>query len=142
MGRLNIAVCAVAVIAVGILLAGMSNANVEDYARVPFSPLNPAIQHATILFGGDMMFERSIRVAMEKKGGDYVFSCIRDVLQSADLVVANLEGPITSHASKSVGSKVGGGGNYTFTFPTSTADLLFRHNIRIVNLGNNPLASR
>jgi poly-gamma-glutamate synthesis protein (capsule biosynthesis protein) len=53
------------------------------------------------------------------------------------LVVANLEGPITNEASKSVGTAPGAAGNYTFTFPTSTAQLLFSYNIRMVNLGNN-----
>lgn len=92
---------------------------------------------AEILFGGDMLFDRSIRTTMDEKGGDFIFSCIAQTLRDADIVVANLEGPITSTSSKSVGSPVGGEWNYTFTFPTSTASLLARHNIRLVNLGNN-----
>lgn len=92
---------------------------------------------AHIVVGGDMMFDRSIRTTLEAKGGDYLFSCVEPLLSSADVVVANLEGPITSNPSKSVGSAVGGLNNYTFTFPTTTADLLRRHNIWIVNIGNN-----
>lgn len=92
---------------------------------------------ADILFGGDMMFDRTIRTTMEEKGGDFIFSCIDHVLQNADMVVANLEGPITSFASKSVDTSVGGEWNYTFTFPTLTAGLLARHNVRLVNIGNN-----
>lgn len=92
---------------------------------------------ANILFGGDMMFDRTIRTTMEEKGGDFIFSCIDHVLQNADMVVANLEGPITSFASKSVETSVGGEWNYTFTFPTLTAGLLARHNVRLVNIGNN-----
>ena len=83
------------------------------------------------------MFDRSIRVAMQEKGDDHVFSCLPDSLWDADLVVANLEGPITSHASISVGSSIGSPENTTFTFSTSTAELLARHNITLVNLGNN-----
>ncbi|KKW19973.1 MAG: Capsule biosynthesis protein CapA [Parcubacteria group bacterium GW2011_GWA2_51_10] len=90
-----------------------------------------------ILFVGDMLFDRSIRQAMEKFGGDFIFSCIASTLAEADAVVANLEGPITSNASMSIGSKPGGPNNYTFTFPLSTAALLARHNITVVNLGNN-----
>lgn len=104
--------------------------NVRDMVSAPS-------HEATILFGGDMMFDRSIRTTTEEKGGDFLFSCIDTTLRDADLVVANLEGPITNHESKSVGSEVGGDGNYTFTFPTSTAELLKRHNIALVNLGNN-----
>ncbi len=92
---------------------------------------------ATVLFGGDMMFDRTVRSTIEAKGGDYIFSCINEVLHNNDLVVANLEGPITSNPSKSVGTIPGGEGNYTFTFPISTASLLYRHNIRLVNIGNN-----
>lgn len=94
--------------------------------------------HATVLFAGDMMFDRSVRTVAEEKGGDFLFSCIDPVLQEGnDLVVANLEGPITTFPSQSVGSEVGGPDNYTFTFPTSTAALLLAHHIELVNLGNN-----
>lgn len=92
---------------------------------------------AEVLFGGDLMFDRSVRVAMREKGDDHAFSCFPTDFWDADLVVANLEGPITSHASVSVGSSVGAPENTTFTFPTSTAELLWRHNIMLVNLGNN-----
>ncbi len=102
------------------------------------STLSPfSTSHATVLFGGDMMFDRTIRIAMQEKGGDFIFSCIDEVLKDSDLVVANLEGPITSNPSVSVGTVPGGEGNYTFTFPPGTAALLFAHNIRMVNLGNN-----
>lgn len=111
-------------------------ASEADYQRPIVHTAAPE-SRATIIFGGDMMFDRSIREAMQRHGDDYVFSCIKDLLIDADLVVANLEGPITSHASKSIGTKVGGEGNYTFTFPTSAAMLLARHNIRLVSIGNN-----
>jgi len=98
-------------------------------------PLKPA--RATILFGGDMIFDRSVRRVINVKGGDFIFSCIDGVLEDADLVVANLEGPITEHASVSASSTPGDAFNYTFTFPPSTAELLYAHNIRVVNVGNN-----
>lgn len=97
----------------------------------------PAPKEAVIIFGGDMMFDRSIRLAAEREGGDFIFSCITDTFDDADVVVANLEGPITSNDSVSVGSTPGDTNNFTFTFPTSTAGLLKRHNVGIVNLGNN-----
>jgi poly-gamma-glutamate synthesis protein (capsule biosynthesis protein) len=84
-----------------------------------------------------MMFDRTIRTAIEQKGGDYVFSCLDPLLKSADIVVANLEGPVTDHASVSQNSAPGDGNNFTFTFPPSTAALLYAHNVRLVNLGNN-----
>lgn len=93
--------------------------------------------HAHIVFGGDMMFDRSIRKAADVHGGDYLFSCLDGTFSKADLVVANLEGPITASSSVSVDSLPGDGNNYTFTFPTSTASLLYRHNVRLVSIGNN-----
>lgn len=92
---------------------------------------------AHITFGGDMLFDRSIRAAMGKKGGGFIFSCIDGVLTKADFVVANLEGPITAFESRSLDTEPGSPDNLTFTFPTSTAPLLFAHNIKLVNLGNN-----
>ncbi len=102
-------------------------------------PASSVPKPATILFVGDMMFDRYIRQVAERNGGDYIFSCegVGSLLQSVDLVVGNLEGPVTKNDSKSVGTKEGDAGHFTFTFPTSTATLLFRHNIRMVNLGNN-----
>jgi poly-gamma-glutamate synthesis protein (capsule biosynthesis protein) len=108
------------------------NIEIEDDKKV-----NEASSTVKILFVGDMMFDRRIREITEKTGGDYIFSCIDDLLKSVDLVVGNLEGPITKNKSVSKGSVVGSSDNYRFTFPITTAELLFRHNIRAVTLGNN-----
>ena len=97
----------------------------------------PRAPEAVVLFGGDMMFDRSIRLAAEREGEDFVLACLDPVLSQADLVVANLEGPITAAPSVSATSIIDTPENFTFTFPLSTADLLARHNIRMVNIGNN-----
>jgi poly-gamma-glutamate synthesis protein (capsule biosynthesis protein) len=95
-------------------------------------------QTVKILFGGDMMFDRHIRQVAEKNGGyGFLFAKIDDLLKSEDLVVANLEGPITSQLSKSVGSRMGEASNYVFTFDPGVADTLKDRNIGVVNLGNN-----
>jgi poly-gamma-glutamate synthesis protein (capsule biosynthesis protein) len=100
-------------------------------------PERAPVPSASIIFGGDLMFDRYIRQVSDVVGGDYPFSCIDGVLQDADLVVANLEGPITDNPSRSIGTASGAADNYVFTFPPATAALLARHNIKIVNLGNN-----
>lgn len=96
-----------------------------------------APKSATILFGGDMMFDRTIRTVTLRKGSDYIFSCIDPLLQRQDLVVANLEGPISPNTSLSVFTVPGDVNNMTFTFPLSTGELLYKHNIRMLNIGNN-----
>ena len=138
MPRLIPAVAATLVLgATGAMLAGVP-ANERSFTRAEYPSMAWTMQPAVaVIFGGDMMFDRTIRQAMASHGDDYVFSCVADLLRSADLVVANLEGPITSHESVSEDSEPGDGLNYTFTFPTSTASLLARHNIRLVSLGNN-----
>src|SRR3989344_3668665 len=90
-----------------------------------------------VFFVGDMSFDRYIRQIAERKGEDFLFSCIGDFLKEADLVVGNLEGSITNKPSVSKGSIVGSPDNFTFTFPTTTAKLLKKNNIKLVNLGNN-----
>ncbi|OHA87002.1 MAG: hypothetical protein A3A96_03630 [Candidatus Zambryskibacteria bacterium RIFCSPLOWO2_01_FULL_39_39] len=90
-----------------------------------------------ILFVGDMFFDRYIRQVGESKGEDFIFYCISNFLKDSSLVVGNLEGPITDSPSVSQGTVVGSPENYVFTFPPSTAKLLARNNIKIVNLGNN-----
>ena len=127
-----------------ILAFAFAAALFPSLASAPIAPNTPALSvralpqpRATIIFGGDMMFDRTVRTAMEKNGDDFIFSCIDPVLADADLVVANLEGPITSHASVSATSSPEDEYNYTFTFPVSTASLLRRHGIGMVNIGNN-----
>ncbi len=99
-------------------------------------------KEVTVIAVGDMMFDRYIRQVANKKGEEFLFSCIDPLLKKADLVIGNLEGPITTLPSTSMGTRVGSPENYYFTFPTTTAALLFRHNIKLVNIGNNHISNQ
>ena len=90
-----------------------------------------------ILFVGDMMFDRYIRQIAEKKGSDSIFAGAIKILSENDLVVGNLEGPITDKPSVSVGSEIGAHDNYIFTFSPSIAADLWKNNIKLVSIGNN-----
>jgi gamma-polyglutamate biosynthesis protein CapA len=94
-----------------------------------------------MLFVGDIFFDRYIRKVMDNKGEDYIFSCINEFLNEHDVVVGNLEGPITDFASLSLGSEIGSPNNFVFTFPPKSASLLYKNNIKIVNLGNNHIGN-
>ncbi len=84
------------------------------------------------------MFDRYIRQVAIRQGNDFVFAPgLRERMQSADAVIANLEGPITDHPSKSIGSIIGSRENYIFSFDSSWAQTLKANNISVVNLGNN-----
>jgi gamma-polyglutamate biosynthesis protein CapA len=90
-----------------------------------------------ILFLGDMMFDRYIRQVAEKHGYNFLFQGTDNLLKGNDLVVGNLEGPITDNQSKSVNTEFGSRENYIFTFDPQTADTLKNHNINLVDIGNN-----
>jgi poly-gamma-glutamate synthesis protein (capsule biosynthesis protein) len=96
---------------------------------------------ARIFAAGDMLFDRNIRYLSGLYGEDHPFSCIDELIKTADFAVANLEGPITEHTSKSIGSVPGSPDNYFFTFPTTTAALLNRHHFEVVGIGNNHITN-
>ncbi len=106
------------------------------YAGAPFTAA-PRPREARVLFGGDMMFDRTVRAAAQESGYDFIFSCIREELARADLMVANLEGPITERLSVSLGSRVGEPGNTRFTFAPATATALRSAGVGVVSLANN-----
>jgi len=94
--------------------------------------------YVQILFTGDLMFDRGIRYYANKNGGNnFIFKKISPTLAENDLVVSNLEGPITANKSVSSGTVPGSTNNYFFTFDPSVAETLFKQNIKLVDLGNN-----
>lgn len=92
---------------------------------------------ARVLIVGDLLYDRSVRTAADAKGDDFIFSCLADSFAQYDLVIANLENPVTDNPSVSVGTTPASPNNYRFTAPVRVADVLARHNIRAVTIGNN-----
>lgn len=90
-----------------------------------------------LLVLGDMMFDRGIRAQTNARGFEYVFGPATTTFAQYDLVVANLEGPITTYKSKTVlaGNKAVPG--FQFTFATSTATALKQSGIDMISLANN-----
>ncbi len=91
----------------------------------------------TILIGGDIMFDRHVRQLGEKNGYGSLFAPIVSFLKKADIVVANLEGPITSNPSKTLFPSGQTGKELVFTFAPETAKVLADAGITIVSLANN-----
>lgn len=116
-------------------ISGFFTLNVENGSSA--HTMSSIGRKVSVLFGGDMQFDRYIRSVTEKRGGAFVFDELRSALQKVDLVVANLEGSITDQKSVSETSAEGAHDNYVFTFPPETAALLKRENIALVNIGNN-----
>ncbi|MEN9912943.1 MAG: hypothetical protein RLY66_351 [Candidatus Parcubacteria bacterium] len=103
--------------------------------------VNPAVpeprKRITLMLGGDIMFDRAIRGIGERNGYDSLFdSSIKDLFKKADLVIANLEGPITNKPSKTlVNGKTTD--SFSFTFPSEATEALASAGISILSLANN-----
>ncbi len=94
-----------------------------------------------ILILGDMMFDRGVRSQINSKGFEYVFGSATTTFSEYDLVIANLEGPITSSASKTVLENNTAIPGFQFTFPLGTARALKDAGIDMVSLANNHTAN-
>lgn len=123
-------------------LTGTSPTNATDPTHTAASATNRELTTAKpikIMFGGDVMFDRYIRQTSHTHPRQYSYPLLdlQPLLRQQDLVVVNLEGPITNNASLSLGSKIGSQRNYIFTFDPAVASALNQANIKLVNLGNN-----
>lgn len=90
-----------------------------------------------LAFVGDIMLDRYIRAMAETKGYDFIFASTTPLWGDSDIVIGNLEGPITKHASKSRDTVTGVPDNYVFTFAPESSEALSRAGIRVVSLANN-----
>lgn len=92
----------------------------------------------SLLFLGDIMLDRGVRSKINKTGADEVYVNFTKKLSTPyTYTIANLEGPITSWPSKTIGPDGKGVPGFTFTFPTSSANQIKESGIDIVNLANN-----
>lgn len=94
----------------------------------------------TMLFTGDIMLGRYIKILREKNGGDYPFTYMPEVIDSVktaldtdeiDIIAGNLEGPITNSTYVNPGTAM------IFNFDPETADLLAKAGFTTLNMANN-----
>lgn len=84
-----------------------------------------------LVFFGDIMLGRYVRTLMDRNSMDYPFENMdADYLSSADLLIANLEGPI---AEKEINTSKG----IAFRFKPDIAPLLKKYHFDILSLANN-----
>ncbi len=91
----------------------------------------------TIMIGGDVMLDRLMRRIGTKKGYDYLFSSVAPLFKTADIVIANLEGPITINPSKTLLPNGTMTSSLLFTFAPSSAKALSNAGITAISLANN-----
>ncbi|MFA5925930.1 MAG: CapA family protein [Parcubacteria group bacterium] len=140
------------------LLVFLNRENGKDFSSEKILPNDPAKSGGRnmeekvfprhpikLLFAGDMMFDRYIREAAGKYGrGDYAYALepLKNELARYDLVVGNLEGPITKNESVSQDSAMDEKKNLIFTFDPAVANVLSENNIKTVSLGNNHILNQ
>lgn len=93
----------------------------------------------TMIFTGDIMLGRYIATLIEKNGADFPFTYMPEIINEAkqrlevdelDLIVGNLEGPITDYTSNS-------GKSISFHFEPSTAEMLKKAGFTTLSMANN-----
>ena len=94
----------------------------------------------SILFTGDIMLDRYVETLMDRSGGEFPFTYMPEIITTIeqklevnqlDLVVGNLEGPITNAAYQNNGSDM------IFNFEPSVVDLLKRAGFTTFSMANN-----
>lgn len=122
----------------------IQNANVSSVDNINSIPTvisptpTPKPQSSlTIMIGGDLMLDRGIRLVGEKYGYNSLFATVTPLFEQADIVVANLEGPITSNKSKTVLSNGKTNKEMLFTFNPKSVKALASSSIDVVSLANN-----
>ena len=90
-----------------------------------------------ILILGDMMFDRGVRSKINTSGFAEIFGPATTTFAEYDLVVANLEGPISTYKSKTILDNNKSISGFQFTFATGTAKALKDAGIDMVSLANN-----
>lgn len=104
---------------------------------VSFSQTPTSTENFSVLFIGDMMFDRGVRNTANKKGFGYIFGDSPKIFAGNNLIVGNLEGPITDFQSKTLLSNGSMPSDLIFTFPPETAAALKQNGIGLVSLANN-----
>jgi poly-gamma-glutamate synthesis protein (capsule biosynthesis protein) len=104
----------------------------QSVVILPASPVIVATPTSTILFVGDMMFDRYVRrFITEAQDPLLPFARTASTIQEADLAIGNLEGPISDRGTKQ-------GSEYSFRFePVGTINALKYAGFDVVNLANN-----
>ncbi len=112
---------------------------VGSFVSYMFTPKNDVQEKSdvvTVSFVGDMMFDRYVREQAEKNGYDDIFSKTLPLFLNTDVLLGNLEGPITNFKTVSDWRNVDAN-HYKFTFATSVAKTLSNVGFNVVFLSNN-----
>jgi poly-gamma-glutamate synthesis protein (capsule biosynthesis protein) len=108
------------------------NSQKETSAEIKSEIISPINNKTTLVFVGDMMFDRGVKTSVNNNfGGDYskLFDNIVEI-KNADILFGNLEGPVSD-----VGNKVGS--IYSFRMNPNVLDAIKNVGFDIVSFANN-----
>lgn len=98
----------------------------------PQPPQSPTpIPQITLMAVGDLMLARTIGERVYSQGPQSIFAGVQPILDSADLLVGNLECAITDRGQPEPGK------GYTFAAPPAAADALAAAGFDVLSLANN-----
>lgn len=127
-----IAVIALIVFAAAIFYGFYQPYKLEVSSVLKFDATEPA--SLKILVVGDMMLDRNVRNLINKKSFDTFFSGVKELVQSVDIAVANLEGAFTPYPSVTASLK---SKELQFTFDPAHAPAVADLGFDILGLANN-----
>jgi poly-gamma-glutamate synthesis protein (capsule biosynthesis protein) len=96
-----------------------------------------ATSSVQIVATGDIMLDRTIRAHHHPDRYYTIAPWFASLAYNADIVIGNLEGPITNRRSVSKHASVGHPNNTRFTFAPESMNFLIHYGFDIVSLGNN-----
>ncbi len=144
-GKFIGAIGIIGIVAIILLVFIIKKSNIYIDTNLNFANTTEATQklevqkpkNIKILILGDMMFDRGVRSKINTSGFTEIFGPATTTFAEYDLVVANLEGPISSYKSKTILDNNKSIPGFQFTFATGTAKALKDAGIDIVSLANN-----
>ncbi len=144
-GKFIGAIGIIGIVAIILLVFIIKKSNIYIDTNLNFANTTEATQklevqkpkNIKILILGDMMFDRGVRSKINTSGFTEIFGPATTTFAEYDLVVANLEGPISSYKSKTILDNNESIPGFQFTFATGTAKALKDAGIDIVSLANN-----
>jgi len=121
-----------------IIVAATAGLLVSD-TRIPLTSSLASLfdDDVRVTFVGDIMLDRYLRRMHHPDGYHSIASAFTPLFYDSDIVVGNLEGPITDHQSVSRNTSVGDINNTRFTFAPESVSFLTNHSFDVVSIGNN-----
>ncbi|HEX8599500.1 MAG TPA: CapA family protein [Chloroflexia bacterium] len=99
------------------------------------STASPSIDEVSLVFVGDIMLGRYVGSTVAARGYDTPFETVRPLLQSADLAVGNLEGPLVRRGSIRIPPPAPN--ELNLTGDDRAAPALYRAGFDLLSLANN-----